>query len=411
LLISVVHGYAAVLRAPDVLRTFLPALVGRLSYGIVFVCLSVLLTRATGSYAWAGAALAGFGVAAALLAPARAGLIDRHGPRRVLPVMAGAYAIVLAALSIAAWWSADGVTLVALTAAAGVCSPPLGPTMRAMWNRLVPDASMRQRAYSLDTVAEELLFVCGPLLAGMFIALGAAMAGVLASAVLAVGGTAGMVSSPAARAQGGAHSRGGPAVRGGTRRLGAALVLPVLCTGAVGASLGALSLLLVAFAARHQQLTAVAWAEAGLAVGSAVGGLVYGVRAWRAPLRSRLPLLVVGLGAAQAVVGFAPTLVVLVLAVTVVGFWVAPTLTTAYLTADEAAPEAARTRAGTWVNSAFNAGSAAGTAAIGLAVERWPLPVCFAAAAAGPLLTGGVVLIRRAASRRQVRVATTVDHA
>ncbi len=405
------HGYAAVLRSPYALRTFLPALVGRLSYGLVFVCLSVSLTRATGSYAWAGAALAGFGVAAAVLAPIRARLIDRHGPCRVLPVMAGAYAAVLTALAVAAWRSADGVTLVALTVVAGVCSPPLGPTMRVLWNRLVSDASMRQRAYSLDTVAEELLFVCGPLLAGMFIAFGAALAGVLASAVLVVSGTAGMVSSPAARAQRGARSSAGAAIRGDDRRLGAALVLPVLCTGAVGASLGALSLLLVAFAARHQQLTAVAWAEAGLAVGSAVGGLVYGARAWCAPLRSRLPLLVVCLGAAQAVVGLAPTLVLLVLAVTVTGLWVAPTLTTAYLSADDVAPEAARTRAGTWVNSAFNAGSAAGTAAIGLAVDRWPLPVCFAAAAAVPLLTGTVALLGGTATRRQVRVAATADQA
>jgi predicted MFS family arabinose efflux permease len=387
LLTNAVNSYAAVLRTPYALRTVLPALVGRLSYGIVFVCLAVALTRATGSYGWAGGALAGFGLAVAALAPVRARLIDRYGPRRVLPVMACAYAALLTALAAAAWQSAGRGLLLGLTVVAGTCAPPLGPTMRVLWNRLVPDAELRQRAYSLDTVAEELLFVCGPLLAGAFIAVGRPAAGVVASAVLVVCGTAGVVSSPALSGRCG-MSADEAAVRDGRRQLGRGVVLPVLLAGSAGASLGALSLLIVAFANRHQQLTAVAWAEAGLAVGSVVGGLAYGARAWRAPLRVRLPLLAVGLGATQAAAGLAPAPLVLVFAVAAVGVWVAPTLTSAYLAADEAAPENARTRAGTWVNSAFNAGNAAGTAAIGLAVGRWPLTACFVAAAAVPLAAG-----------------------
>lgn len=188
-------------------------------------------------------------------------------------------------------------------------------------------------------------------------------------------------------------------------------MVPVLLAGSVGTSLGALSLLIVAFAARHQQLTAVAWAEAGLAVGSVVGGLAYGARAWHSPLRVRLPLLAVGLAATQAVAGLAPAPLVLVLAVTAVGVWVAPALTSAYLAADEAAPENARTRAGTWVNSACNAGNAAGTAAIGFAVDRWPLTVCFAAAAAVPLLTGAAALLRGAAPPRDALLTGPAEQA
>lgn len=405
MLTAAVRSYAAVLCFPHATRTFLPALVGRLSYGIVFVCLAVALTRATGSYAWAGGALAGFGMTVAALAPVRARLIDRHGPWRVLPVMACTYAVLLAALAAAAWRSADRGLLLGLTVAAGTCAPPLGPTMRALWNGLVPDAELRQRAYSLDTVAEELLFVCGPLLAGVFIAVGHPEAGVVASAVLVVCGTAGMVSSPAVTGRRFGAPADEAAAQDDRRRLGRGILLPVLSAGSVGASLGALSLLIVAFATQHQQLTAVAWAEAGLAVGSVVGGLAYGARAWRAPLRVRLPLLAVGLGATQAVAGLAPAPLVLALAVVAVGVWVAPTLTSAYLAADQAAPERARTRAGTWVNSAFNAGNAAGTAAIGLAVDHWPLTVCFAAAAAVPVVTGAAALPQLLSARGRLRKA------
>ncbi|MFC9235245.1 MFS transporter [Streptomyces decoyicus] len=147
-------------REPHVLRTFAPALVARFSYGIVFVSLAVALTQATGSYAWAGGALALFGASTAFLAPLRARLIDRRGPRRVLPTMAAVYALLLAALTAATWQA--GVArwlLMLLTGAAGACAPPLGPVMRAAWSALLPDPALRHRAFSLDTVAEELLYV------------------------------------------------------------------------------------------------------------------------------------------------------------------------------------------------------------------------------------------------------------
>ncbi len=35
--------------------------------------------------------------------------------------------------------------------------------MRTLWSDLVPDRASLQRAYSLDAVAEELIFVMGPL--------------------------------------------------------------------------------------------------------------------------------------------------------------------------------------------------------------------------------------------------------
>ncbi|MEU2874817.1 hypothetical protein [Streptomyces sp. NPDC007070] len=68
------------MRQPCALRTFTAATVGRFSYGIVFLSLMVALSQATGSYAWAGAAVAGFGLSSPFLAPRRARLLDRRGP-------------------------------------------------------------------------------------------------------------------------------------------------------------------------------------------------------------------------------------------------------------------------------------------------------------------------------------------
>src|SRR5262249_45408199 len=155
------------------------------------------LTDTTGSYALAGGAIALFGLTTVLLSPVRAGLVDRYGPRRVLPPLSIAYAVLLATLAGTTWRPGTPArALLALTAAAAPAPPPLGPVMRAMWSQLLPDEEGRRRAFSLDTVAEELLFVTGPLVAGLCIAAGAPAAGVALSAVLVVTGTLAMVSSP-----------------------------------------------------------------------------------------------------------------------------------------------------------------------------------------------------------------------
>lgn len=134
-------SYPAVLRQLSALRTFAAATVGRFSCGIVFVSLVVALSQTAGSYAWAGTAVACFGLSSSFLAPLRARLLDRRGPRQVLPVMATVYAALLATLAAATWGSGTSPwTLLVLTLSAGACAPPLGPVMRALWSDRMPGA-------------------------------------------------------------------------------------------------------------------------------------------------------------------------------------------------------------------------------------------------------------------------------
>ncbi|MFI0422425.1 MFS transporter [Spongiactinospora sp. 9N601] len=393
-------SYAAVLRAPLASRTFSAALVGRLSYGIVFLSLVLAFTQATGSYTMAGGAIALFGLASSLLSPLRAQLVDRYGIRRVLPPMAIAYALLLALVAVLTWrpgtpsaplWSLAGIT--------GAFTPPLGPIMRTLWSDLLSDRTLLHRAYSLDTVAEELLYVTGPLIAGSLTGLAHPSLGVLISAVLMIVGSLALAASPAADPAFSGRLRQGEVPPTSTpcsdkptksrwslfagiadvRRL-------VLVTVGVGMCLGSLSLFMVAFAERHAQLAAVAWVEAALAAGSAVGGLTYGAVPWRLKLESRLPLLATGLALSLAAAGFAPNIGVLSVLVGIAGLFLAPALTTAYMLADEAAATGAKTQASAWVNTAFNTGSAAGSAYAGLLIERLALAACFAVGALPPLL-------------------------
>lgn len=394
-------SYAAVLRVPHAARTFGAALLGRLSYGIAPLSLLLAVKDATGSYSAAGGAMALFGAASVFLSPARAGLIDRYGPRRALPPMAGLYAALLAVLALVTWRpGAPPVLLGGLATAAGVCTPPLGPVMRTLWSSLVPDRELLRRAYSLDGVAEELMYVTGPLLVGVVVAVSGAAAGVLAGAVLVAVGAGALVSSPAVpRGKTDGGSRAGAAAAPSPRlRALPALRHAVLVTAAVGLCLGALDLLVVALTEEFHRAPAVTWVLAALSATSAVGGLAYGALRWRASLGARLRVMAAALGAAVAVAGLAGDLYVLIAVVAVAGLFVAPALTTAYLIADESADAVHRTRAGAWVNTAFNAGSSVGTAAVGLLVDRLPLAVCFAVSAAPVLLCAAAV--RGAGARR-----------
>ncbi|MGN5631294.1 MFS transporter [Streptomyces sp. AC154] len=403
-------SYAAVLRTPHAARTFGAALLGRLSYGIVPLAMLLAIKDATASYSAAGGAMAVFGVASVLLSPARAALIDRYGPRRVLPPMAGLYAAALCALALATWRpGAPPLALGALAVAAGVCTPPLGPVMRTLWSGLVPDRELLRRAYSLDGVAEELLYVTGPLLVGLIVRAGRPSAAVLTGAVLVVVGALALVSSPVVP-RGHANAKAAPAEAPAAPRpvlrTSPALRRTALVTASVGICLGALELLVVAFTEQRGQAAAVSWVLAALSAGSAVGGLVYGAVRWKSANLTRLAAAAAGMAAALTVAGLSPRLYVLAAAVAVAGLFVGPVLTTGYLIADESVDPARRTQAGAWVNTSFNAGASAGTAAVGALVGRLPLALCFALAAAPALLCAGASVCpwgRRAGGARSRR--------
>ncbi|MFJ3089694.1 MFS transporter [Streptomyces sp. NPDC086838] len=401
-------SYAAVLRVPHAARAFAAALTGRLSYGIAPLALLLAVKDATGSYSAAGGVMALFGAASVLLTPARAGLIDRYGPRRALPPMAGLYAVLLTVLALATWRpGASALVLGALATAAGACTPPLGPVMRTLWSELVPDRELLRRAYSLDGVAEELLYVTGPLVVGVMVTATGPAAAVLAGAALIAVGAGALVTSPAVPRGKPVHRTGadGPAAAGLRLSAVPALRRAVLVTAAVGLCLGALDLLAVALTEAMHRASAVSWVLAALSASSAVGGLAYGTLRWRAPLGVRLPVMAAGMGAAVAAAGLAGNMYVLIAVVGVAGLFVAPALTTAYLIADESADAARRTRAGAWVNTAFNAGSSGGTAAVGLLVDRLPLALCCAVAAAPALLCAAAVLgggVRRSRAGTEV---------
>lgn len=376
-------GYRAVLRLPGVRRVFTAATLGRLSYGTLSLSLLLGVQGATGSYPAAGTALGVFGVLS-LLMPAKSRLIDRYGQRRVVPVLAAGLALSLFAM---ATCTAVGVTrgwvYVGLAAAVGLAAPPLGPSMRALWAALAPEPAARQRAYSLDGVVEESLFAVGPLLAGVLVTAADAAVALVVTGLLNVVGATAMATSPAARlhaAPTAARSRA--PITGPFRSRGFVVLIAVLF--GVGLGGGPLDLAVVARTQSAGDPGAAGVVLAAIAIGGAVGGLVWGHLAHRGRTSTQLGVLVAVAGAGYALASATPSTLTLAVVLGLTGLVGGPAFVVSYLAADRLAPDGTRTEATTWVNTASNTGLSVGAAAAGIVIDR--------GGATGALLAGAAVL-------------------
>ena len=125
-----------VLRVPGTTRLLTAALVARVPDSITATGIVILVCGATGSYSTAGLATGAFGIGSAISAPIAGRTLDRLGPRRVLPVLAVAFAAALAGLTVAAD-RLDGTGLAVLALLAGLTRPPIEAGVRAAWPHLV----------------------------------------------------------------------------------------------------------------------------------------------------------------------------------------------------------------------------------------------------------------------------------
>lgn len=393
-----------VLSGPGVRRTFASALLGRLTYGLLPLCLLFTVRDGSGSFALAATATAAHALAT-LAMPVQARLVDRHGQRRVLPLYAAAFVTVLVALLVLAGrpdLDVPPATWVGLALLLGLAAPALGPATRAQWREIAPEGPARRAAYSLDSVGEESLFLLGPLLAGAVLTTGHPEAGLLVAATCTTVGTVGLSRSryvPTATRRsptGDRVRRPGPLTVGRFRRPLVALVL----TGAAGAScfIGVASL-----ADRAHRPGVLGLLESVTGVGAILAGLCWArVRREPAWTTTLTVLLAVDLAAQTGAAALVPHLLGVGAVLVVTGTLTAPLLVVAFTAADSLVPAEARTEASTWVSTALNAGSALGTTltAVLVATPRAPF-----VAAAGLSLAAVVVVL---STRRRSGVDASV---
>lgn len=390
-------SYRALFGSAVVTRTFALAMVGRFGYAVLPLVLLFTIAQATGSFATAATASAVYGLSG-LAMPLQARLIDRFTQRRVLPIAGLCAVLTLVAM---AAFGARSVTeappWIALCLVSGLVTPALGPSMRAQWRVVVPEAA-RPVAYSLDAVAEEVVFLLGPVAATGVLATGPAWRGLAPAGTLILVGALGLALGPAARHRSNADHRSRD-LWGPWRQPRFGILLVVMALAGAG-----LAAALTGTAGRADLAGKPAWAgviEIGAGITAVLGGLAWGRWAPRSPWNTQLAALLLVRSAILVPAVLLSTLPAAAVAMVVGGLLLSPVFVVGYLAADRLTPPHQHTEASTWVTTSTNLGSSLGTAAAGWAVAHGGPAAPFAVAAA-VLASGAIVAwtIRRGSARQ-----------
>ena len=271
--------YAAVLRIHVAL--LVASMLARLPYGLFGLAVILYLAEARGSYAVAGMVNGAFAIGAAVGVPWQSRIIDRLGQRRVLLPAAVVDATATGLLIALTEAGAPTLALVVCDSSAALPCRTSAARCGRSGRSCSPAATiLTSTAFALDSVAIELLFTLGPLVAALIIAVASPVTALVASAACVLTGTIMFVTRPpsrewrphaqADRMAASAHCAPRACGRSRSRRFRSA-----------SARRGRDQPSRVRGGARRTQLAGVLLAT--WAIASAIGGL-HGARSWPRPL-------------------------------------------------------------------------------------------------------------------------------
>jgi hypothetical protein len=382
--------YRTLLRTPGAAAFFLTAAAARVGIAMTSLGIVWLVHARTGSYGTAGLVTGGFAVAEAVAAPQLARLADRVGQTRVLPSALLAHAAAVATLLLAAptWLMTVGGILV------GVTIPPLGALSATRWAALLRDQpTALPTAFALESLANELAYLAGPVLVSTLGTSGHPAAGtLLAAAVVVTGGLCFAAQRATAPPTSGTTQRH----RDDRSLLRPGFAVPAGVSLAIGGFFGAMQISVTAFAVEHGAAGTAAVLFTVSSCASLLAGWLYGLRRWRTTARVHLAA-----AAAALALGCLPLLVAgspraLGFGVALTGLAVPLILVCCSVLAEAAVPRTVLTQAFAWLNSASAAGSAGAAAAAGWAVGTFGAHGGFAVAA---LATGAMAMLAVAGLR------------
>ncbi|MEU6517751.1 MFS transporter [Streptomyces sp. NPDC046978] len=391
-------GYLEILRARHAARLLTGTLVGRLPNATAAIAVVLFVRAEGGTYSFAGALAAVYGVANAVGQPLLGRLVDLHGQPRVQLPAAIVSGLAMAGFALAG--VASPVLAYAAMIVAGLFAPPLEGGLRALWPVVLRRDAQVPTAYALDAVAQEVMFTVGPLLVTACVALWSARVALVVINVIGVLGALSVVVSAPSRAwRSGpreAHWLGALRSRGLLALLGAFLF--------VGIALGSITVAAVSYADGHGGDGVYGWLMAALGLGALVGGTVYGVRQWPGAPERRLRVLVGLLAVCYLPLMLMPGTVAMVLLTVLAGVFLAPCIACAFIIVDRHAPGGTVTEAFSWLVTTFTVGASVGTGLAGPVVQAggalWGFAVPGAAGAVSllVLLATGRVLAAPAGS-------------
>jgi MFS family permease len=357
--------FGDLLRTPHVGVLSVTSVLARLPFGTDALAVLLYVQDRTGSFATGGLVSACIAIADAVSVPVTGRLVDRLGQTPVLLATAALHALGIVGLLVLGAVGAPLVTLALAACVAGIF-PPISPCLRGLWPSLLGGDEERVRtALAFDAIILETVFIGGPLLAAVVLALASPAAALIVVVVLATAGTLSFAASPASR-----RWRAEP--RTGTRVhvLRVPAMRTLLGTALpIGIAMGSVEVALSAYGVAHGEKAYGAVAIACLAAGSAVGGLVYGSRI-PADVRRAYLLLSAAVPLGLLLLAAAGPLFTLLLAAPVAGAVLAPLGAAESELVSRAAPAGTVTEAYGWLIMAIAGGASIGAAAAGSIVEH-----------------------------------------
>ncbi|WP_367135026.1 MFS transporter [Saccharothrix sp. HUAS TT1] len=381
------------------------SLIGRIHLPATPLAVSFLMAGWTGSYALAGVVGGALTLGMGVAGPVRGRAADRSPAGRLLRVTASGYAVGIAVLGLLPALTPGSVWPLAVVVAflTGLSMPPVTAMSRASIPRLTK-GSAQSAVFTVEASMQEVMYIAGPALAAVVVAVWDAQVALWLCGALAVLGALGFA---------GALRRAGvdqPVVRetprgGRTLLRDGSLVLALASALFMVTSLVSIDMVIIAWARDLGRPAMAGVLTAVWGVGSVVGGLIAGGLAGQARFPRRM--LLMALGVAPLVLVLPPVrepssvwLVGLVLAVG--GLAIAPAIAANNQRISGLAPDDRKAEAFGWMGTFTTAGSALAQPLAGTLLDHVGPAAAAGASTAAALLAA--LLASRVRDRKVVAV-------
>ena len=386
--------YRRILTRPGTARFSATGLVARLPISMVGLGIVLLVEGASGSYGLAGSVSAVSLLANAGCAVLQGRWIDRLGQSRVLPLVITVWGAALALLMVSVEGDWPVAVTYVLAAVAGASLPSVGSCVRARWAHVLSEPGDRQTAFALEAVADEAVYMLGPVLVTLLATAVHPVAGLTAALV------SGLLGTYAFSVQRATEPPANPpsADRGVRPRMPWATVLPLTVVSlALGTLFGAAEVATVAFADERGSTAVAGVLLAIWAAGSLIAGAVTGAVSWRTGPGLRLRYGAAAMAVVMVPLVFVESVWVMGAALFLAGFAIAPTLIASMSLAEQSVPASRLTEGMAFLQTGIVAGVAPGATLAGLVIDAHGASLSYLVAVGGGVVALLASLVTRIA--------------
>ena len=347
------RDFSLLLKTPGLARIVATQLLARMPAGMFSIGLLMHSEHVYGNYASGGAVLAALSIGMAVAGPVISRQLSRWG---TLPVLLTCLLLATAALTPMILIPLPLWAMTMLAAIAGATIPPVQPTVRTLYPKLVPHHLVTP-LFGLDAALQEIICPVG--ITTMVVLLGSVTALLIVVALQLVGVVLFIFEPPVRELR-------IPKATGGFGRVAlkpAVLLMTVTSLLLIG-SLAGMEAAVVAWFGEGSTLGGFALAISS--IGSLIGGLIMGHRPlgpWSLPIR--LLVVAAGLGLASMASGFWTLSATLFAA----GFGMAPAIAAVSSVIAASVPFADTAEAYGWITTGQLMGAALGAALAGVAID------------------------------------------